>query len=84
MFYGPLDKCMICGGTLELSDMNHMTYSCKGSYSEWSTCTYTTTDPPRKDEPVKLPESVQESDISDVIFQLWFICFNMKIPVIVL
>ncbi|CAA2942905.1 poly [ADP-ribose] polymerase 3 [Olea europaea subsp. europaea] len=67
LFYGPLDKCMICGGTLELSDMNHMTYSCKGSYSEWSTCTYTTTDPPRKDEPVKLPESVQESDISDLL-----------------
>ncbi|KAL2511120.1 Poly [ADP-ribose] polymerase 3 [Abeliophyllum distichum] len=64
LFYGPLDKCVICGGTLELSDIN---YSCKGFYSEWSTCTYTTRDPPRKDEPLKLPESVKESSIADFL-----------------
>ncbi|KAL2536127.1 Poly [ADP-ribose] polymerase 3 [Forsythia ovata] len=36
-------------------------------YSEWSTCTYTTLDPPRKDEPLKLPESVEESAIADFL-----------------
>ncbi|KAK6119869.1 hypothetical protein DH2020_046394 [Rehmannia glutinosa] len=34
LFYGPLDKCYICGGTLEATDS---TYKCSGTYSEWST-----------------------------------------------
>ena len=43
-------------------------YGCKGFYSEWSSCTFSTRDPPRKDEPIKLPDSVQNSQVSDVIF----------------
>ncbi|KAK4492261.1 hypothetical protein RD792_003064 [Penstemon davidsonii] len=62
MFYGPLGKCPICGGNLEVSDMN---YSCKGAYSEWSSCTFSTKEPPRKD--LKLPDSVKESAVGDML-----------------
>lgn len=63
LFYGALEKCPVCGSNLECAGKR---YSCKGSYSEWSTCTFSTTDPPRKEEPIKLPESVLNSAISDV------------------
>ncbi|KAI7982974.1 Protein ADP-ribosyltransferase PARP3 [Camellia lanceoleosa] len=33
--------------------------------SEWSTCSFNTTDPPRVEELIKLPESVQKSPVSD-------------------
>ncbi|XVF19728.1 hypothetical protein REPUB_Repub11eG0136000 [Reevesia pubescens] len=64
LFYGPLEKCPICNGDLEF-DGNR--YSCKGSYSEWSSCVYKTRSPPRKQEPVKLPDSVQNSPVADLI-----------------
>ncbi|XP_052171159.1 protein ADP-ribosyltransferase PARP3 [Diospyros lotus] len=64
LFYGVLDKCPICGGNLEVKAGN---CSCKGDYSEWSTCPFSTKDPPRKEEPIKLPESVQNSAVSDLI-----------------
>ncbi|KAL6967027.1 Poly [ADP-ribose] polymerase 3 [Sarracenia purpurea var. burkii] len=63
LFYGPPDKCLVCGGTLELTCTK---YSCRGDYSEYATCTFETKYPPRKDEPIKLPESVQKSAVSDV------------------
>ncbi|KAL0436304.1 UNVERIFIED_CONTAM: protein ADP-ribosyltransferase PARP3 [Sesamum radiatum] len=65
LFYGPLDKCPVCGGNLEVSDT---TYICSGAYSEWSSCTYTSQDPPRRDEPIKLPDSVKDSGVAD---QYW-------------
>ncbi|XWS71478.1 hypothetical protein CRYUN_Cryun03dG0141300 [Craigia yunnanensis] len=64
LFYGPLEKCPICAGDLEF-DGNR--YSCKGSYSEWSSCVYKTRKPPRKQEPVKLPDSVLNSPVADLI-----------------
>ncbi|POO01272.1 Poly [ADP-ribose] polymerase [Trema orientale] len=64
LFYGALDKCPVCGGTLEY---NGIRFSCNGSYSEWSTCTFSTRDPPRKEEPIKLPDSVQNSPVSDLL-----------------
>ncbi|KAI3450704.1 hypothetical protein Pfo_007369 [Paulownia fortunei] len=64
LFYGSLDECPVCGGALEVSDT---TYLCKGEYSEWSSCTYTTRDPPRKDEPIKLPNSVKDSGVADLL-----------------
>ncbi|OMO89151.1 hypothetical protein COLO4_19902 [Corchorus olitorius] len=64
LFYGPLDKCPVCNGDLEF-DGNR--YSCKGSYSEWSSCVYKTRNPPRKQEAVKLPDSVQDSPVADLI-----------------
>ncbi|KAH9659937.1 protein ADP-ribosyltransferase PARP3 [Citrus sinensis] len=63
LFYGPLDKCPVCNGNLEFDGKR---YSCKGMYSEWSTCTFRTKDPPRKQEPTKLPDSVLNSPISDL------------------
>ncbi|KAJ0670693.1 putative NAD(+) ADP-ribosyltransferase [Helianthus annuus] len=66
MFYGALSECPVCGGMLECVGQN---YSCKGSYSEWSTCTYSTRDPPRLDEPIKFPDFVQESAISDLLMK---------------
>ncbi|EPS73841.1 hypothetical protein M569_00904, partial [Genlisea aurea] len=64
LFYGPLDRCPICGGMLELGSS---TYSCKGVYSEWSSCTYTSRDPPRRNEPIKLPDSFETSGLEDLL-----------------
>ncbi|KAG8371172.1 hypothetical protein BUALT_Bualt13G0059400 [Buddleja alternifolia] len=64
LFYGPPDNCPICGCTLEISEIN---YYCKGVHSDWSTCTYTTRDPARRDEPIKLPEYVKESAIDHLL-----------------
>lgn len=63
MFYGALEKCPVCNGTLEFDGRR---YSCRGFYSEWSSCTFRTRDPPRKEEAIKLPDFVQDSPISDV------------------
>lgn len=72
LFYGPLDKCRICNGKLEF---NGIRYSCTGTYSEWASCTLNTRDPPRKQEPTNLPESVEKSPASDVITPLPIIFF---------
>lgn len=64
MFYGPLDNCPICGGKLECSGDG---YHCVGDYSEWSSCIYSTKEPPRREESLKLPESVESTPISDVM-----------------
>ncbi|CAI9105611.1 OLC1v1004573C1 [Oldenlandia corymbosa var. corymbosa] len=64
MFHGPLSTCPVCGGSLMY---NGRGYSCKGEFSEWSSCTYATKDPPRKDEPLKIPESVEKSPVAEVI-----------------
>ncbi|PQQ12968.1 poly [Prunus yedoensis var. nudiflora] len=61
LFYGPLDKCPACNGNLEFTGIR---YSCTGSYSEWASCTYTTKDPSRKQEPIKLPDSALNSPAS--------------------
>ncbi|KAL5763768.1 hypothetical protein ACOSQ2_016362 [Xanthoceras sorbifolium] len=64
LFYGPLERCPVCNGNLEFDGKR---YTCKGMYSEWSTCTFKTKNPPRKEEPVKLPDSVLKSDVSDFL-----------------
>ncbi|PWA56584.1 poly [Artemisia annua] len=66
LFYGALQKCPVCGGTLEY---NGQSYNCTGSYSEWSTCTYSTREPPRLEEPIKFPDFVHESSISDLLLK---------------
>ncbi|KAL4591713.1 hypothetical protein LXL04_004684 [Taraxacum kok-saghyz] len=66
MFYGALEECPICGGTLHYEDPN---YICEGAYSEWSTCTYSTNDPPRTEEPIKYPDFVQDTPISDLLME---------------
>lgn len=77
LFYGPLEKCPVCNGDLEF-DGNR--YCCKGSYSEWSSCLYKTRDPPRKQEPIELPDSVLNSPFADVKlvyeFPLIFTCLK--------
>ncbi|KAL5579914.1 hypothetical protein UlMin_012356 [Ulmus minor] len=64
LFYGVLEKCPVCDGPLEYKGIR---YSCNGSYSEWSTCTFSTRDPPRKKDPIKLPDSVLKSPASDLV-----------------
>ncbi|XP_052885106.1 protein ADP-ribosyltransferase PARP3 isoform X1 [Gossypium arboreum] len=64
LFYGPLEKCQICNGDLEF-DGNR--YSCKGTYSEWSSCVYKTRSPARKQEPFKLPDSVLNSPVAGLV-----------------
>ncbi|XVE79270.1 hypothetical protein DITRI_Ditri14bG0044300 [Diplodiscus trichospermus] len=64
LFYKPLEKCPVCNGDLEFDGTR---YSCKGSYSEWSSCVYKTRNPPRKQEPVKLPDSILNSPVADLI-----------------
>ncbi|WRX33546.1 BRCT domain - like 10 [Theobroma cacao] len=65
LFYGPLEKCPICSGDLEFHGNR---YSCKGSYSEWSSCVYKPRNPPRKQQPVKLPDFVLNSPVADANF----------------
>uniref|UniRef100_A0A6V7Q1C4 Poly [ADP-ribose] polymerase n=1 Tax=Ananas comosus var. bracteatus TaxID=296719 RepID=A0A6V7Q1C4_ANACO len=55
MFYGPLESCAMCGGQLEYTGKN---YRCQGRYSEWTTCPYTTINPPRKSDRIKVPEDI--------------------------
>ncbi|CAM8955664.1 unnamed protein product [Rhodiola kirilowii] len=64
LFYGPVEKCPVCDGFLEYAGSN---YSCTGRYSEWSSCTYKTKEPPRVQGQIKLPESVDSSNMPDVI-----------------
>ncbi|KAK2433705.1 poly(ADP-ribose) polymerase [Trifolium repens] len=64
LFFGALEKCMVCNGNLEFDGRR---YACRGFYSEWSSCTFSTRDPPRKEEPIKLPDSVQNSPLSDLL-----------------
>lgn len=73
LFYGALEKCPVCSGSLEFDGRR---YSCKGFYSEWASCTFSTRNPPRKEEPIKLPDSVQNSLVSDVIFSHLFFLFS--------
>ncbi|XP_008788145.2 protein ADP-ribosyltransferase PARP3 isoform X2 [Phoenix dactylifera] len=63
MFYGPPERCPLCNGQLECTGSN---YSCRGAYSEWTTCTYATRDSPRKEQSVKVPEG-----IGDAMVQEW-------------
>ncbi|KAK1354600.1 Poly [ADP-ribose] polymerase [Heracleum sosnowskyi] len=64
VYYGPLDQCPICGGDLECGRTK---YYCTGAYSEWSTCTFNTREPPRKDEELVLPDSITESPAYDML-----------------
>lgn len=64
LFYGALDKCPLCGGNL-ICD-NEKRFVCGGEISEWCSCVFSTKSPPRKEEPIKLPDSVLNSAISDV------------------
>ncbi|KAJ0087681.1 hypothetical protein Patl1_33095 [Pistacia atlantica] len=65
LFYGSLGRCPIYNSKLEFDGKR---YICKGMYSEWSTCTFRTKDPPRREEPVKIPDSVLKSVDLDVYF----------------
>ncbi|KAF0934218.1 hypothetical protein E2562_023590 [Oryza meyeriana var. granulata] len=56
MFYGPLNKCPICGGQLECKGSK---YKCNGALSEWTTCHFSTKNPSRKDGPIKAPDDVK-------------------------
>ncbi|CAL0333977.1 unnamed protein product [Lupinus luteus] len=64
LFYGALEKCPVCNGSLEFDGR---VFSCKGFYSEWASCTFSTRDPPRKEEPINIPDSVQNSLVSDLL-----------------
>ncbi|WVZ02428.1 hypothetical protein V8G54_023234 [Vigna mungo] len=64
LFYGPLDKCSVCNGSLEFDGRR---YVCRGFYSEWASCIFRTRNPPRKQEPIKLPDSLQNSVPSDLL-----------------
>jgi len=72
LFYGPLDKCSVCNGSLEFDGRR---YACRGFYSEWASCIFSTRNPPRKQEPIKLPDSIKNSLPSDVTFSLLLILF---------
>ncbi|KAL5211662.1 hypothetical protein ABZP36_022509 [Zizania latifolia] len=56
MFYGPLEKCPVCGGQLECKGWK---YKCTGTYSEWSSCIFSTNNPSRRDGPIKVPDEVK-------------------------
>ncbi|RZR93437.1 hypothetical protein BHM03_00021979 [Ensete ventricosum] len=62
MFYGRLEQCPVCHHQMDCSGSN---YQCRGAYSEWSTCIYTTTDAPRIDRPVKIPEWIGDETVKE-------------------
>ncbi|XP_010686033.2 protein ADP-ribosyltransferase PARP3 [Beta vulgaris subsp. vulgaris] len=64
LYYGALLECKVCGGNLQFVGNS---YSCTGALSEWSTCTYKTRNPPRKQDPIKLPDSVSKSSVADFL-----------------
>ncbi|KAL5976359.1 Poly [ADP-ribose] polymerase 3 [Asimina triloba] len=55
LFSGPLERCPVCGGNLQYTGKD---YTCQNTYNEWSTCTYSTREPPRKEEPPKVPQEI--------------------------
>lgn len=63
LFYGPVGDCPVCGGKLELSGDS---YHCEGAYSEWSSCVYSTRSPPRREEPINIPESIGKTPVYEV------------------
>ncbi|WOG94510.1 hypothetical protein DCAR_0313806 [Daucus carota subsp. sativus] len=64
VYYGPLDQCPICGGGLE---WGRTKYFCTGAYSEWSTCTFNTREPPRKEEELVIPDSIKDTPAYDLL-----------------
>ncbi|KAJ4828054.1 Poly [ADP-ribose] polymerase 3, partial [Turnera subulata] len=64
LFFGPLDKCPLCNGSL---DFDRIRYYCTGFYSEWSSCTFKTKNPTRKEEPIKLSDSVLKTPVADLL-----------------
>ncbi|KAL3616068.1 Poly [ADP-ribose] polymerase 3 [Castilleja foliolosa] len=64
LFYGPLGKCKVCNGNLRLSGG---IYTCGGYYTEWSSCIFTTSNPPRTADPIVLPDSVKHSAVADLL-----------------
>ncbi|CAL9169593.1 unnamed protein product [Musa hybrid cultivar] len=64
MFYGPLEKCPVCRNQVDCSGSN---YLCRGAYSEWSTCIYTTTDARRRDQPLMIPEGIGDETVKEWI-----------------
>lgn len=64
MFYGPLEKCPICGGQLEFKEWK---YKCTGNYSEWARCTFSTNNPSRKSGPIKIPDDIKDDFIHKVM-----------------
>lgn len=74
LFYGPLGDCPVCGGTLELSGDG---YQCQGAYSEWSSCVYSARSPPRKEEPLNIPESIGKTPVDDVMCQTLLYIHNL-------
>lgn len=80
LFFGPLEKCPVCNGNLEFARTR---YICSGFLSEWSSCTFSTKDPPRKQEPTKIPDSVLNSPVTHVVYsssELNFILMLMFVP----
>jgi len=60
MFYGPLEKCPVCGGQLEFKGWK---YRCTGNYSEWARCTFSSNDPSRRSGPIEVPDDIKDDFI---------------------
>jgi poly [ADP-ribose] polymerase len=63
MFYGPLDKCPVCGGQLECKGLK---YNCTGTHSEWACCSFSTNNPSRRGGPIKVPDDVKNDFVRKV------------------
>ncbi|KAF6996750.1 hypothetical protein CFC21_013059 [Triticum aestivum] len=61
MFYGPLEKCPMCGGQLECKGWK---YKCTGKYSEWASCIFSSSNPPRRSDPIKVPEDISNDFVN--------------------
>ncbi|XP_010520428.1 PREDICTED: poly [ADP-ribose] polymerase 3 isoform X2 [Tarenaya hassleriana] len=64
LFYGALEKCPVCGNDVYCDNKR---YFCKSDISEWCSCVFSTKSPPRKEDSIKIPDSVLNSAVSDMI-----------------
>lgn len=76
MLFGALTKCPLCGGYLRYSSGM---YRCQGYLSEWSKCTYSTSEPERVEGKWKIPEETS----NDYLLK-WFKSQKLKKPVRIL
>lgn len=79
MLFGALAKCSMCSGWLHYSSGM---YRCTGFLSEWSKCSYSTTEPQRNKGKWKIPEDTSNEYLLKVIYQ--FLCLAYMFHVILM
>lgn len=75
MMFGALKSCPLCSGHLSYSGG---TYKCHGYISEWSKCSYSTTEPERIKGKWKIPEESDNQYLLKVFLLVILALVNLK------